>query len=78
MEQPIESAIIKEISNTLGIPETSISSGQSIEELGMTSILAVQLASKLEQQFGVKADMDGLSMHSTIGEVADYYKTKAK
>ncbi|RBL91353.1 acyl carrier protein [Chitinophaga flava] len=77
MKQPIESTVISAISSSIGIPENAISSDQSLEELGMTSILAVQLSSKLQQQFGI-ADMDGMSTSNTIGEIVDYIEGKAK
>ncbi|MGN7823135.1 acyl carrier protein [Chitinophaga varians] len=76
MKTPIESTIISEISHSIGVPENAISADQTMDDLGMTSILAVQLSSKLQQQFGI-TDMSGISTSNTVGELVDYVQSKA-
>ncbi|MBV8251523.1 MAG: acyl carrier protein [Chitinophaga sp.] len=76
--KPIESTVINAISKSAGIPEEAISPDHSLNDLGMNSILAVQLLSNLQQQFGIKADLGGMSTSNTIGEIVDYFESNAK
>lgn len=75
MKTPIESKIISAVSNSTGIPENAITADRSLDDLGLNSILAVQLSSELQQQYGI-TDMSGVSTRNTIGEIADYIKSK--
>ena len=78
MQQPIESKVINAISHSAGIPEQAISPDHSLNDLGMNSILAVQLLAELQAQFGIDAGMGGMSTSSTVGEIVDYIESKAK
>ncbi|HVI44395.1 MAG TPA: acyl carrier protein [Chitinophaga sp.] len=42
------------VAQQLQVPTDAISTDATLEELGMTSILAVSLASRLEQEFGIE------------------------
>ncbi|WP_160713097.1 acyl carrier protein [Chitinophaga solisilvae] len=77
MKQPIESTLINAISHSAGIPANAINPAQSLDDLGMNSILAVQLLSQMQDQLGIKADLSGLSTSNTIGEIANYLESKA-
>ncbi|NIG54496.1 acyl carrier protein [Chitinophaga sp. Cy-1792] len=78
MAQPTESNVINTISTATGVPETAINPATTFSELGMTSILAVQLASKLENKLGVKLNLDEMTNTQTIGDLVSYIETKAK
>lgn len=78
MTKTVESKVINAISASTGIPESSITSGQSFEDLGFTSILAVQLLSKLEKQFGIEAAPNETSHITTVGEFVDYFKNRVQ
>ncbi|MBC9914791.1 acyl carrier protein [Chitinophaga varians] len=75
MKTPIESKIISAVSSSIGIPESAITADRSLDDLGLNSILAVQLSNELQQQYGI-TDMSGVSTSNTIEEIADYIKSK--
>lgn len=78
MENPIESKVINAISTSVGIPAESITADRSLDDLGLNSILAVQLFSKLQKELGVEADLNEIAPNSTIGDVVDYFESKAE
>ncbi|MFB6457139.1 acyl carrier protein [Chitinophaga sp. Hz27] len=77
MEQPTTSQVINTISNLAGIPAGNINPDQSLQDLGMTSILAVQLVSKLEEQFGFEANLDEMQHCNTISDIVNYVKSRS-
>lgn len=78
MQNPIESKVINAVSTAAGIPAASITADRSLDDLGLNSIMAVQLFSKLQKELGVEADLNGISPNSTIGDVVDYFESKAE
>ncbi|RAJ82283.1 acyl carrier protein [Chitinophaga dinghuensis] len=78
MKQPIESAVMNAISTSAGIPENAISSNQSLDDLGLNSILAVQLLTNLQDRLGISVDQNSMSTSNTVGEIVDYFQSKAK
>ncbi|NLR58118.1 acyl carrier protein [Chitinophaga polysaccharea] len=78
MKNPIESTVINAISNSIDVPESSITAERTLNDLGFNSILAVQLFSKLQTQLGVETAPEELFQMSTVGEIVDYFENKAK
>ncbi|NLR77019.1 acyl carrier protein [Chitinophaga eiseniae] len=78
MKNPIESTVINAISNSIDVPESTITADRTLNDLGMTSILAVQLFSKLQTQFGVETAPEELFQMKTVGEIVGYFEGKAK
>lgn len=78
MKNPIESTVINAIRNSIDVPESSITADRTLNDLGMNSILAVQLFSKLQTQFGVDTAPEELFQMKTVGEIVDYFESKAK
>ncbi|MBS0029257.1 acyl carrier protein [Chitinophaga sp. 22321] len=78
MKTAIESTVINEISNSIGIPESAITAEHSLNDLGMNSILAVQLFSKLQTQFGMENAPAEMPHMGTVGEIVHYFESKAK
>ncbi|MBO9730342.1 MAG: acyl carrier protein [Chitinophaga sp.] len=78
MSNPTESKVTNAISELVDIPRDQITTDQSFEELGFTSILAVQLLSKLETAFDVPAPQGEMFNMRTVGEVVDYFQSKVK
>ncbi|QJB30456.1 acyl carrier protein [Chitinophaga oryzae] len=78
MENPITAEVINVISSSAGIPQESITADRSLDDLGLNSIMAVQLCSKLQQQFGVEAAPEEIFRMGTVGKIVDYVESRAK
>lgn len=78
MKNPIASEVINAISHSAGIPQESVTADRTLNDLGMNSILAVQLCTKLQQQFGVETSPEQIFQMGTVGEIVDYVESKAK
>ncbi len=59
--------VAEELATALQIPASSISSGMSLRDVGLDSLMALELAMSLEKRIGMEVQISGLSETATIG-----------
>jgi acyl carrier protein len=71
----LHEALRESITRFCGVPADQVSSGSTLEELGIDSLTAAEIITDVEIRSGIELPMDvlrGLAELRTVGEVAAY------
>jgi acyl carrier protein len=71
----LHEALRESIAKFCGVPADQVSSGSTLEELGIDSLTAAEIITDVEIRAGIELPMDvlrGLAQLRTVGEVTAY------
>jgi len=71
----LHEALRESIAKFCGVPADQVSSGSTLDELGIDSLTAAEVITDVEIRAGIELPMDvlrGLAQLHTVGEVAAY------
>jgi NADPH:quinone reductase-like Zn-dependent oxidoreductase/acyl carrier protein len=70
--------VAQELAEALQIPLSSVSPAMVLKDIGLDSLMAVELGMSLEKRTGLEITLGGLSEKATIGELAGKLLAKAR
>jgi acyl transferase domain-containing protein/NADPH:quinone reductase-like Zn-dependent oxidoreductase/acyl carrier protein/NADP-dependent 3-hydroxy acid dehydrogenase YdfG len=68
----VSDLIVEEIGRVLRLPREDVSRGKPLSEIGLDSLMAVELALGLEKRLGLKSALAAAVSTFTVGEFADH------
>ena len=72
VKKTVSDLIVEEIGRVLRLPREDISRARPLSEIGLDSLMAVELALGLERRFGLKSALAATVSSFTVGEFADH------
>jgi acyl carrier protein len=72
VRKTVSGLIVEEISRVLRLPREDVSRTKALSEIGLDSLMAVELALGLEERFGLKGSLSASASGFTVVELADH------
>lgn len=72
VKKTVSDLIVEEIGRVLRLPREDVNRTKPLSEIGLDSLMAVELALGLEQRFGLKSALAATVSSFTVGEFADH------
>ncbi|WP_034992390.1 type I polyketide synthase [Beijerinckia mobilis] len=72
VQKTVADEIVKEIARVLRLPPTDVGRNKPLAEIGLDSLMAVELALALEERFGLDAPLTHSASGLTVIELADH------
>jgi phthiocerol/phenolphthiocerol synthesis type-I polyketide synthase C len=72
VKKVVSDLIVEEIGRVLRLPREDVSRGKPLSEIGLDSLMAVELALGLEKRLGLKSALAAAVSTFTVGEFADH------
>ncbi|WP_407942745.1 SDR family NAD(P)-dependent oxidoreductase [Methylobacterium ajmalii] len=71
VRKTVADAIVEDIARILRLPKDDISRVRQLSEIGLDSLMGVELGASLQERFGLDAPPSGVSSGQTVTELAD-------
>ncbi|MGF3026773.1 SDR family NAD(P)-dependent oxidoreductase [Methylobacterium aquaticum] len=71
VRKTVSDAIVEDIARILRLPKDDISRVRQLSEIGLDSLMGVELGASLQERFGLDAPPSGVSSGQTVTELAD-------
>jgi acyl carrier protein len=71
VRKTVADAIVEDIARILRLPKDDISRVRQLSEIGLDSLMGVELGASLQERFGLEAPPAGVSSGQTVTELAD-------
>ncbi|WP_128560367.1 type I polyketide synthase [Methylobacterium crusticola] len=71
VRKQVADAIVEDIARILRLPKDDISRVRQLSEIGLDSLMGVELGASLQERFGLEAPPAGVSSGQTVTELAD-------